>query len=304
MSHAGWHLSFRLSAIVAVCGYLLGCGSASSDPSSDAPVTAVASTKNPLVASYSVSSQTGGRARVEFGTDISYGRQTAWYSVPPGGRVLAILVAGMRASTTYHMRAELVSSASDWFDQDRVFVTGPLPSMTFPSLVVTRPGTSALAATENPGVELINLTEPAVHMMQAVVADHNGNPIWYYDVGADQENLPIPIKLMPSGHLIVNIQGGRTGTTRLREIDLAGRTLRQIDARLLQQKLRDAGHPVSGLFFHHDVLPLSNGHLIVLGNVAQDFNDLPGYPGTTQVTGDVLVDLDQDWNPVWFWSTF
>jgi hypothetical protein len=304
MSHAGWHLSFRLSAIVAVCGYLLGCGSASSDPSSDAPVTAVASTKNPLVASYSVSSQTGGRARVEFGTDISYGRQTAWYSVPPGGRGLAILVAGMRASTIYHMRAELVSSASDWFDEDRVFVTGPLPSTTFPSLVVTRPGNSALAATENPGVELINLTEPAVHMMQAVVADRDGNPIWYYDVGADQENLPIPIKLMPSGHLIVNIQGGRTGTTRLREIDLAGRTLRQIDARLLQQKLRDAGHPVSGLFFHHDVLPLSNGHLIVLGNVAQDFNDLPGYPGTTQVTGDVLVDLDQDWNPVWFWSTF
>ena len=304
MSNAHWPLSLRLTAIVAVCGYSLGCGSASSDPSSDSQVTSVASTKNPLVASYSVSSQKGARARVEFGTDISYGRQTAWYSVPAGGPEVAILVAGMRAAAAYHMRAELVSGASHWFDKDHVFVTGPLPSTKFPTLVVTRPPTSTRAATENPGVELINLTEPGVHMIEAVVADRDGYPIWYYDVGAEQENLPIPFKLMPSGHFIVNIQSGRTGTTYLREIDLAGRTLRQMDASLLQQKLRDAGHAVNGLFFHHDVLPLSNGHLIVLGNAVRDFDDLPGYPGTTQVVGDLLVDLDESWNPVWFWSAF
>jgi len=46
-----------------------------------------------------------------------------------------------------------------------------------------------LKRAENPGVELINLTEPVANMIQAVVTDRDGNPIWYYDVGADQANL-------------------------------------------------------------------------------------------------------------------
>src|SRR5262249_17990239 len=32
--------------------------------------------------------------------------------------------------------------------------------------------------------------------------------------------------------------------------------------------------------------------------------DLPGYPGTTTVQGDVLVDLDPNGNPVWAWNAF
>jgi arylsulfate sulfotransferase len=56
--------------------------------------------------------------------------------------------------------------------------------------------------------------------------------------------------------------------------------------------------------FHHDLLPLANGHLIVLVNFAQDFTNLSGYPGTTAVLGDGLVDLDENWNPVWAWSAF
>jgi hypothetical protein len=37
---------------------------------------------------------------------------------------------------------------------------------------------------------------------------------------------------------------------------------------------------------------------------AKDFTDLPGYPGTIQVVGDAVVDLDQNWNPVWAWNSF
>lgn len=301
---ARWQLSFRLIPIVGVCIYLLACGSANNRSTSDAPATSVSSTKNPLVARYFVSSQKGGNARVEFGTDTSYGMQTAWYPVPPGGSGTPILVAGMKASTTYHMRVEFLSGETSWLDKDRLFTTGPLPPTRFPPLVVTRPIGAAPVDAENPGVELINLTEPVVNMMEAVVADRDGNPIWYYDVGADQANLPTPIKLLYNGHMLVNIQSGVTGATYLREIDLAGHTIRQLDTATLQQKLQSAGYALNALFFHHDFLPLSNGHLIVLGSSAQDFADLPGYPGTTQVTGDVLVDLDQDWSPVWFWSAF
>lgn len=304
MRNACWLRSLRLIPIVGVCSLLLACGSENEHSSIDSPVTSLSPTKNPLVAKYFVSSQNGGKAIVVFGTDTSYGRQTAWYEMPPGGLGVAILVAGMKASTTYHMRAEVLSGGTSWFDRDRVFATGPLPSTEFPTLVVTRPTSTALAANENSGVELINLTEPRVNMMQAVVADRDGKPIWYYDVGAAQANLPVPIKLARNGHMVVNIQIGASGATFLREVDLAGNTIRQLDAPTLQQELQDAGHALSSLSFHHDLLPLNNGHLIVLGSSTQDFTELPGYPGTNQITGDLLVDLDQDWHPVWFWSAF
>jgi arylsulfate sulfotransferase len=303
MRNACWRPSPLLIAIV-TCSYFLACGS-TNHPSIDPPVTSVSSTENPLVAKYTVSSENGGKARVEFGTDTLYGKQTAWYLVSASESGTAILVAGMRASTTYHMRVEVLSGETSWFDKDRQFTTGPLPSTQFPTLVITRPpeGASDIGA-ENPGVELINLTEPVANMMQAIVADRDGNPIWYYDVGAEQANLPIPIKLLPNGHMLVNIQSGTTGATCLREIDLAGRTVRQMEALTLRQKLGDTGHQLNELTLHHDFLPLSNGHLVVLGSAAQDFSDLPGYPGMTQVIGDLLVDLDQAWNPVWFWSAF
>lgn len=304
MSNTCWRLALRLISTMSACIYLLACGSGDNRPIVDFELSSVSSTNNPLVAKYFVSTQKGETARIEFGTDTSYGRQTALYPLPPGGKGIAILVAGMKASTTYHMRAEVLSDGNSWFDEDRLFVTGPLPLMTFPALVVTRPNSEVPVVTENPGVELINLTEPRANMIEAVVADRDGNPIWYYDVGADQANLPDPIKLMPNGHILVNIQNGVTGATSLREVDLAGQTIREMDAPTLQQKLENIGHAVPSLFFHHDVLPLSTGHLIVLGSTVQDFDDLPGYPGTTQVVGDLLVDLDQNWSPVWFWSAF
>jgi arylsulfate sulfotransferase len=42
----------------------------------------------------------------------------------------------------------------------------------------------------------------------------------------------------------------------------------------------------------------------LLTNFARNFTDLPGYPGTTAVVGDGIVDLDENWNPVWSWNGF
>jgi hypothetical protein len=68
--------------------------------------------------------------------------------------------------------------------------------------------------------------------------------------------------------------------------------------------LAKAGYSVSVANFHHEILPLPNGHWIVLTNVKVPYTDLPGYPGTTQVLGDIVIDLDPTWNPVWVWSSF
>ena len=90
----------------------------------------------------------------------------------------------------------------------------------------------------------------------------------------------------------------------MREVDLAGNTIREMTIAALDQKTQAAGYDFTPTFYHHDVVPLDNGHLIVLTNTTKAFTDLPGYPGTTNVLGDALIDLDTNWNPVWSWNGF
>src|SRR5215469_4423910 len=72
----------------------------------------VTPTQHPLVARYSVSITGAAQVWVEFGPDTNYGRQTSQFSSAGSGIDTAlgidevqILVAGMKASTLYHMRA-------------------------------------------------------------------------------------------------------------------------------------------------------------------------------------------------------
>ena len=58
------------------------------------------------------------------------------------------------------------------------------------------------------------------------------------------------------------------------------------------------------LALHHDFALLPNGHVVVIVFSYKNFTDLQGHPGNIKVTGDALVDLDQNWNPVWAWNTF
>src|SRR5205823_6604905 len=99
-----------------------------------------------------------------------------------------ILVAGMKAATTYHMRSEVQCFNKTYTGSDLTFSTGALPSLPFPVTTVTRPN-PALNSMENPGVELINVPFSSV---PAVFTDRDGNVIWYYDVG--QGNRAFPFK--------------------------------------------------------------------------------------------------------------
>jgi hypothetical protein len=77
-----------------------------------------------------------------------------------------------------------------------------------------------------------------------------------------------------------------------------------MDIYALSQKLQNAGYDFVPGGYHHDFVPLANGHLIALVDCSKSFTDLSGYPGTTLVQGDALVDLDENWNPVWAWNSF
>ena len=73
----------------------------------------------------------------------------------------------------------------------------------------------------------------------------------------------------------------------------------------LNARLQAAGHPDLTLqVFSHDVTLLPNGHMLVMANTFKPFTDVQGYPGVTNVLGDVVVDLDPNMQPVWVWNSF
>lgn len=283
-------------AVCAVFALMAGCG-AGSIPSLASGT--VSRTQNPLVAIYTVQEQCAGQAMVEFGETTNYGRSTAWYPANGYYQPTSIEVAGMKASTTYHMRADVQCGSGTLTTPDTTFTTGPLPSsLTLPTITVTRPNPS-LSSTENPGIEMLTIT---IQGYPAFFTDRDGNVIWYYAVGA--QAFPFPFKLLPNGNIVVVITPGLATTDDLREIDLAGNTIQDIDIPTLQQKMQAAGYDFAPTSFHHDVLPLANGHILAIVNCTKNFTNLPGYPGTTNVLGDGIVDLDQNFNPVWAWNSF
>ena len=124
-----------------------------------------------------------------------------------------------------------------------------------------------------------------------------------------------PAKLLPNGNFLLVI--GLTSQSRLlgpspagvpaviREVNLAGDTVKELRIDTLNQSLIEAGfHNLHLDMFHHDIAVLPNGHWIILANTTRAFSNLPGFAVTTNVIGDVLVDVDANLRPVWVWNEF
>ncbi len=293
-----WKVTVLVS-IFAACAGTVACGAGPYELPAAISNVSVASTQNPLVASFNMQTVgCPGQVMVEFGPDTSYGRSTAWYPIAGYQQTSSILVAGMKASTAYHMQAvaQCSGTGATLSSGDFTFTTGPLPAIAFPSLAVSRPDHSS-SSPENPGIEMIDITTASV---PALFTDRDANPIWYYDVGPG--NYAFTFKLLSNGHMLLSIL--QPTVSLLREVDLAGNIIRELDMPTLDAEMGAAGFDFLPGTFHHDFVPLPNGHLIVLANFTKNFTDLPGYPGTTAVIGDGLIDLDQNWNPVWAWNSF
>jgi hypothetical protein len=210
------------------------------------------------------------------------------------------------------MRAHIDAPGGSWVDDDHTFTTGALPgpvssqpasspsTLQFPAITVTLPTPGLTPA---PGVELLSLTSiaDANSAVQAVAVDLQGNIIWYCP------GFAFPIKPMQNGDFIV------VRNSSLDEIDLSCKVIRSISVDQINQSLQANGYsfivaPPLGLLggnqLHHDVLVLPNGHWIALAQIAKSFTDLTGYPGTTNVVGDAVLDIDQDGNVAWAWSAF
>ncbi len=289
---------------VFICATVVGCSLSPTE-------TVVSATANPLVALYQFAPGRSAQVTVEFGTDTTYGFTTSSQPTVSGTVGVSILVAGMKANTLYHMRAiaQFIDGTS-LTDTDHTFRTGKVPSGLLPTYNVTP--TSGM--TPQPGVELVDVLQGATPSIP-FATDLAGNVIWYYSFPDHQPaSIIYPIKLLNNGHFLCMIgpqsQSVETapappGTLSvIREIDLAGTIIRQLTMADLNTRLAAAGFNITLQLFSHDIVELPNGHLLAITNTIKPFVNLPGYPGTTNVVGDVVVDLDENLQPVWVWNEF
>jgi hypothetical protein len=254
----------------------------------------VSPTANPQVALYSIAAGAPGNVSVQFGLDTNYGLRT-WTQPAPAGGATNVLVAGMKASTPYHMRAVVqFGDGTEFTDTDHLFTTGALDPAQAPTITTsTTPG-----MTPQSGVELLDLVSGNA---RPTIADLLGNVLWTYDA-VPNGTQPNPIKLLPNGHFLINFSEQTLDglDSVIQEVDLTGTLIWQMTASDLNTALAAAtcaGCNITVVGTHHDFVLLPNGHLIVIAATQQDIS------GTT-VLGDVIIDLDQNHTPVWLWNEF
>lgn len=270
-------------------------------------------TNNPQVAQYTVYLPAPGTVHIDFGPTTSYGLSTWNDPTPsPNGGQVRLYVAGMLGQTQYHMRAQIsLDDGATFTDADETCKTGTPPT-TSPIQVSTPSG-----RTPQPGIEFWNTVLPSTDT-EAVATDLKGNVIWTYTFPHQAVDLIQGIQLLPNDDFLMTIAylpsitlSSTSGLIdEVREIDLAGNTVRDLTVDQLNQKLaasnlHDAqGHAYKIRSFHHDVLALPNGHWVILADYVKQYTNLPGHSGTTNVLGDAIVDVDQKMNPDWVWNVF
>jgi arylsulfate sulfotransferase len=270
-------------------------------------------TGNPQVAQYSVYLPAAGSVSVQFGKTTEYGFNTWTVSTPsPNGGQVQLWVAGMLGETLYHLRAQVVlANGATFTDADQTCTTGKPP--------ITSPFNVAVSGvgSPQPGIELWNTILPA-SFTEAVATDLNGNVIWTYSYQHKVQDSIQGFQLLPNGNFLLlitylsslNPSSAGSLIDEVREIDLAGNTVRSLTMDTLNQKmaasnLRDAqGNTYQFKSFHHDVLILPNGHWVLLTCYNKTYANLGGSASGTSVLGDALVDVDESGNPDWAWNAF
>lgn len=267
----------------------------------------VTATAHPLVALFSAPAcPQGSQFRVEFrklGDSVS--SRTA---LEPCRAVRSsnVYVAGMRADSDYQLRAETAGGRSAESGAWMAFHTGLLDGR-FPRVTVPMPraGSSGVA-------EMLLVRSTALEPWRNQATDLDGNVVWSMTSPA------FLTRMISGGRFLVLADGANSQNDMkrwqlLREVDLLGNTLRetnigrvaeQLEGRGIRSRCKKDGQQcVSG--FHHEAIRLPNGHTLALAGLERMFPDgAQGSKDPVDVLGDLVVDLDQDFQVSWVWNAF
>jgi hypothetical protein len=131
-------------------------------------------------------------------------------------------------------------------------------------------------------------------------------------------------RLLPGGSILAIVDGPNslnqyTRQQTIRDIDLAGNVLQETNATRVREQLSGlglasrcstpsvVGQQCAATSFHHEVTRLANGHTLCLAHIEKIFP--PGTQGSSSpnpvdVIGDLVIDLDQNLQVVWYWNAF
>jgi arylsulfate sulfotransferase len=253
---------------------------------------------NSLVALYSAPPSKGGSIYVQF---AEQGPTLSWQNTLPlpivPGESTNFIVAGMLPNTTYLMRHVLDDGT---VSAPLTFTTGSLPAnLQFPAITVAQP---PAAGTDLSQSTIFHAGLPSGKTVNTLATDLNGNVIWYYDLVANgfpsyAQNLEPGGTVMMLGGNAVGVAGGYN---TLRQVDLAGDTLRETNVHAVNAKLA-AMHQPQILDFDHEAKLLPNGDTVVLASTPK----IVKYKGrSTKFIGNMVIVLDQNFQPVWVWNSF
>jgi len=265
----------------------------------------VTPTAHPLVALLSAPPcPAGSQFRVEF-RRVGDSASSHTSSQPcRDGRSSNVYVAGMRADTEYQLRPETAGAAQsgEWMTFHSGLLDGRFPPVSIPT---PRAGGAHSAA-----ALLISsiLMEP--YRNQA--SDLEGNVVW--TMAAEG----FLTRVLPGGRFLVlaeaaNSQNDIKRWQVVRELDLLGhivsetnasRVAEQLASRGIRSKcMKDGQQCVSG--FHHEAIRLPNGHTLTIAGLERMFPDgAQGSKNPVDVLGDLIIDLDPDFQVSWVWNAF
>jgi hypothetical protein len=264
----------------------------------------VTPTLNPLVALYSVPPSAAGTVHVQFavaGANPDWRNTDALPIVP--GKSTNLFVAGMLPSTTYEMRHVFSDGISS---TPLLFTTGAIPrALSFPPITVPQPPGPGSDLNQDMLFQII--ARPPQNAPYVYATNLTGQVTWYYDAsqaGFLPNNPAQGASLVPGGTVLV--MGANSDASLpmsrnvLREIDLAGDSLRETNIAAVNAQLTALGHDII-YSFTHDAVRLPNGQTAVLGLTERTVN-VNGTP--TNYVGTMIVVLDANFQVTWAWDAF
>ena len=254
---------------------------------------AVAGTAHPLVLLYSAPPCDAGWMRVRYKHVLAIYWQSTLFQACTPGRALNFYIAGLRQNSGYVVQQQVFNGANPPVDGPTLQVRSGSAVGAFNPISVTQP--PAPGASLGDTAILHSFVGLAASYFP-VVTDLGGGLIWYYPK-------PLTAALRPlfGGTMMVLIREDVTGRV-IREIDLAGYTVRETNSTVVSEQLVAMGHDPIGVF-HHEALRLANGHTLVLASVERMLTDVQG-PGPVNVYGEMIVELDENLQVTWAWNAF
>jgi hypothetical protein len=212
----------------------------------------------------------------------------------------------MRADSEYQMRAETVSGdavkAGEWI----AFRTGMLDGR-FPHFTNAIKASEASSAADRVVIRSLFPWRPAA-------TDLDGNVLWYLNSPSNA----FLTRVLPGGRFLVHADGFNSANDMKRwqlvqELDLPGNVVRETNISRLAEQLESRGihsdcknggqQCVSG--FHHEAIRLPNGHTLVIAGLERMFPaGTQGAKEPVDILGDLVLDLDLDFQLAWVWNSF